>query len=251
MQKVEKIDFNGYKSEYYVNKEGEIHGIYKTWRNDGTLEGEHEYKNGNLDGKYVKWYVCGQKYYELSYKNCKKEGIFKQWDYNGIIRMEGEYKDGLMIGIWKEWHRTGQIWEISTYDKGVKDGKTEWWNGNCSGVNYYKNGKLNGESKAFEGSKLVIWTYQKRSLSEPPNNEINISLCYKGWKVLTKLIDNKKKRRIMKHMIENKDKLYSLQNDNIVFVMIMEYIGFDDMKLILEKLSSPNSFFRPQDEKRN
>jgi len=69
-------------------------GVIKTYYNNGQLESEANYKNGELDGSYKVWYKDGQLKGEANYKNGKKEGVCKDWNESGKLRFEDNFKNG-------------------------------------------------------------------------------------------------------------------------------------------------------------
>ena len=211
MQKISDVDFldSGNKCDYYVNEKGNKEGVCILYHKNGNQYLETEYKDGKKEGKETSYYEDNALWSTREFKNDLITGITKVY-YCGALRSYMSCKDGKFDG------------EFIIRNFSIKSIKLP-----CEIIYHY-----------YKKEVEFVWKYyiDQEIASALREEWRDIKYCYKGWKILTKLIDNKKKRKIMKHMIENKNKFYSLQNDNIVFKIIMEYIGFDDMKSILERL---------------
>ena len=221
----------------------------------GEIEGKNLSWNKQREFKFL-YYVNAQEKKHL--KQCDRKCIENNKEYliwnGGLNIIKCTYKNNKLEGECIEYHPNGNIWVQGTFIKGKQNGIFKYWDndGTLWKIVQYKRNKTNGEYRTFRNddsnySKVDTtepeWKYFIDAKSDWKSEWRDLKYHVHSWKFLTKLIDNKKKRRIMKRMFENKNKFYSLQNDNIIFVIIMEYIGYDEMKLILEKLSSPNSFF--------
>ena len=98
------------------------------------------YKNGNVksityhkktrDGiqkvKEEGYHEKGQKEFEGSYKDGKKEGLWTYWNENGQKKYEWNYKDGEEDGLKIYWYENGQKWYEGTYKDGKLISKKEW-----------------------------------------------------------------------------------------------------------------------------
>ena len=64
-----------------------MHGITKSWNEQGDLTGECTYSQGVENGRcYVKYSLSPDIYiYDFKYKNDKKIGISKSWNIDGTI----------------------------------------------------------------------------------------------------------------------------------------------------------------------
>src|SRR3990167_7677894 len=60
-------------------------GKYEQWYENGQLNSENNYKDGEKEGIQRTWYENGQLNSENNYKNSKKEGIQKYWNENGQL----------------------------------------------------------------------------------------------------------------------------------------------------------------------
>ena len=74
-----------------------VTGIVTQAFENGQLEMEANFKDGELDGLVKLWYDNGQLEEEGNFKDGKKDGLFKTWDENGQLELEVNYKDGVLI----------------------------------------------------------------------------------------------------------------------------------------------------------
>jgi antitoxin component YwqK of YwqJK toxin-antitoxin module len=206
--KKEEIDENGCKYEYYENKEGNLERTYKIWHKNGNKQFDGKYKNGKYEGIVKRWFENGNKYVECEYRNNKLDGIYKSWYKNGNKYKECAYKNDKQEGIYNDW-----------YSNGNKCVECEYRNNNVEGIckGWYENGNIE-EQKYFIKNK--IWRDMKNNIH--------------GWKVLTKLINNRKERRMKRLMINIKNKISQI-NDCLVYSLIMEYVSWKEKNEILEK----------------
>ena len=70
-------------------------------------------------GVAVRKYKDGQKWFEDTYKDGKKDGLLTEWYENGQKRFEFNHKDGKMHGLVTWWHENGQ----KKYEATWKDGE--------------------------------------------------------------------------------------------------------------------------------
>ena len=59
--------------------------------------------------KEINWYKNGQKSYEATYKDGRKDGLYTGWYKNGQKRYEGTYKDGEKDGKWIYYNESGSL----------------------------------------------------------------------------------------------------------------------------------------------
>ena len=84
--------------ESVMHYDGELFsGVgYDVYEN-GQLQKEEAYKNGQLHGAWKEWYKDGKIWLEGSYKNGKEHGLEKWWHSNGALKFQGEYENGTLI----------------------------------------------------------------------------------------------------------------------------------------------------------
>ena len=87
-------------SEYtYYLKDGEEvkHGLCKYYYENGELEFEYNWKNGELDGLCKIYYENGKIKSEYNYKDGELHGIGKRYYEDGKIRAEYNFKNNIQI----------------------------------------------------------------------------------------------------------------------------------------------------------
>ncbi|PHN04759.1 toxin-antitoxin system YwqK family antitoxin [Flavilitoribacter nigricans] len=62
---------------------------------DGQKIEHVEFKDGILDGVYLKYFGNGQKYVEHRYQSGRMHGLQYGWEKDGTVRFVAEYKNGL------------------------------------------------------------------------------------------------------------------------------------------------------------
>lgn len=70
----------------------ERHGLYQSWRDDGSADSEGQYNKGLRDGDWTWWHP------------------------NGTVAAVGRYEKGLRVGTWRLWYEDGRrhgVWEES------------------------------------------------------------------------------------------------------------------------------------------
>ena len=148
------------KGDYSLTMEKEGPWIYIRECDNVTMmmRVEH-YKNGILDGHWIKWdgtgkaaqgnYVNGNRDGEWIYSNKKevyKNGVLlKMTKYHGLDYedkwFEENYKDDKKDGQKNIWNRYGQIMLAANFKDGKEDGKWTW----------YKNGQIEAEAIYKDG----------------------------------------------------------------------------------------------------
>lgn len=74
--------------EYYVNGKGEKHGKYKSYSNNGIVAEEANFKNGYLDGQYIKYGTSSGRQTLISketYKDDLLHGGASYYNGNGLV----------------------------------------------------------------------------------------------------------------------------------------------------------------------
>ncbi len=123
-KKVGKWEYYSDLDEKLVSKEnykdGELNGNTLTYYIDEGKPFELiEYKNGKKNGKWIKYFMDGSIMTETTYVNNKLEGVFKNFDPNGTLIVKGQYNNGEMDGIWEYYDETGKFYRKEVYSKGV------------------------------------------------------------------------------------------------------------------------------------
>jgi len=114
----------------------------------------HPDTNELYSGKVFKNRMGGEKDFEGSYKDGKKDGLWTVWYENGQKKEEGTYKDGESDGLVTSWYENGQKKYEGNYKQdalgnGIPDGLVTSW---------YENGQKKYEAKYKDGKKDGLWT---------------------------------------------------------------------------------------------
>jgi len=104
-EKTEKESFACYDAE------GNLYGVDKLWRKDGTLEAEYNHKTGL--GKM--WYENGMLRWEYNHKT----GVHKWWYDDGTLESDWNYKGDKKHGVCRGWDKSGKL----KYECNYKEGK--------------------------------------------------------------------------------------------------------------------------------
>lgn len=116
-----------YDSNY---RNGNLHGVQKTWGLNRNLIEIKQYHNGKIYGEHKKWYDSGQLKSLYTYQNGKKHGPYKEFFYNGKLKTKGHYYNDELHKTNKSWHKHGGISTITNYEKGVPNGIFKQFNSN-------------------------------------------------------------------------------------------------------------------------
>jgi hypothetical protein len=89
---------------WQVNSNGQKHGKYIEYYENGNPSAVAMYRNGVLHGSYTSFYADGVAVWDKgNYVNGKKDGFWKE------AKNSGTYKDGSTIGVWKFGMEAGNI----------------------------------------------------------------------------------------------------------------------------------------------
>ncbi|SVC41765.1 uncharacterized protein METZ01_LOCUS294619, partial [marine metagenome] len=125
--------FTGAIGEFHENgqletegnyKDGEKHGLQEDFHKNGKLKFRGNYKNGKLHGLVEIFYAKGQLKLRENYKNGKHDGLSEQFDRNGNFGTSN-YKNGKLHGLYEEFYKNGQLMERGNYKDGKIDGISE------------------------------------------------------------------------------------------------------------------------------
>ena len=109
---------NGLLQSVENHKDGELHGQVTIWNEDGQKKFERSYKDGKKDGVWSWWFDNGQIESIKNYKAGKLDGEFTDWVKNGNMFSKGSYKNNQSHGLWTYWNNKNQKTEIREYDNG-------------------------------------------------------------------------------------------------------------------------------------
>ena len=100
---------NGQINGEYTFKEGQLNGECKRWDKNGKLSGKSTYVNGNLHGEYLSWYENGKLMLKCTFVNEMPDGEHVQFHPNGKPSRIINYKNGSKEGIARTWNVKGRL----------------------------------------------------------------------------------------------------------------------------------------------
>ncbi len=156
----------------------------KTYYYDGSLEKIYYVnKDNELEGLFKSFFEDGKTMYENTFINGKRSGVCREWDYGAQIKKEFTYKNGVKHGLQRWFHPNGKIWIEEIYKDGkILERKNCNKNGATTETEIYKNGELelydeNGNLKTrFEFGKNG---YSSKKLEFDVNGNLIKTTIYK------------------------------------------------------------------------
>lgn len=118
----------------------------KRYSEDGKLQAELHYRNGQLDGVNTWYYPSGIKQLEAGYKLNKLHGKSTRWHENGRLQSESWYTDNRLDSVMKTYSVDGRLVGIENYENDTLNGPFEKWyeNGNMLLQGQYAKGMMDG-----------------------------------------------------------------------------------------------------------
>jgi hypothetical protein len=115
-------------------KDGELDGRYVIWNGRGIKEMEYHYKEGLTDGLCTDWWSEGTKLQEFTDRRGVHQGRYREWHYDGQLMTDCIYRDGK---VWNGMYGKSDldhyenygtaVFVQDTYRDGVKDGPAKVW----------------------------------------------------------------------------------------------------------------------------
>jgi len=127
-------------------KNGEKHGVHRSYDEEGTVIDAILYDQGTEVGRGIIG-VSG-----------KIEGPWKLYYSNGNLKEEGEYKEGVKEGKWEFYDKEGKLMQIGSYLKGKPEGLWRWYHtdGSTRREESYSRGREDGESTEYDAQGEII-----------------------------------------------------------------------------------------------
>lgn len=104
---------------YYQGKE---HGEWKKYYNNGRLEEQRFFKNGQKIGDLTRWWENGKIQLQCSFENGEYNGSFKEWNAIGRLTKSQNYKNGYEDGSQKMYYDNGKIRNNYVVKNGIRKG---------------------------------------------------------------------------------------------------------------------------------
>jgi len=91
LYKLEEFYDNGIKRVEGYYRDGERHGRWSSWHDNGKVWSVGNYSEGRLDGKQTVYYPNGKKFYEGRYEDGLRKGLWRFWNEQGGLENEIRY----------------------------------------------------------------------------------------------------------------------------------------------------------------
>jgi antitoxin component YwqK of YwqJK toxin-antitoxin module len=145
---------------YHENGQRMSKGIFSNmkkdsiWLNyavDGKLTSSETYKNNQLDGKMVVYYLTGKDEkqpscsFTCTYKQGVMHGEYVKYFESGALMEKGNYVGGKKEGVWEHYYPGGTKESIERYKNGIRHGWT---------ISFDNLGKEYSKTYYFNGHKL-------------------------------------------------------------------------------------------------
>lgn len=91
LYKLEEFYDNGERRLEGFFRDGERHGRWTAWHDDGKLWSVAHYRAGQLHGKQTVYYPSGQKFYEGGFEKGIRKGKWRFWNEQGALENETTY----------------------------------------------------------------------------------------------------------------------------------------------------------------
>ncbi|CAN5808947.1 hypothetical protein BH11MYX3_BH11MYX3_32780 [soil metagenome] len=127
-----------------ARRDGTRHGAFLTVFPDDTIEITGEYKDGQLDGPWLRRHWNGAVAEHGSYTTGHKDGVWKQANGSGVAL--GEYAMSAGSGVEKHWYDEGPLYSEQAFKAGIEHGPLKVYARDGSVVisASYQDGKLDG-----------------------------------------------------------------------------------------------------------
>ena len=133
------------KEVYGVNKDGLKNGLYKSFREDGTLSEESNFKQDQLSGTRKVYFPDGKQVEIVeNYQADVMEGEHVVYYPSGAKLIESSFTGGKMNGLLTKYFEDGNIMETVTFKDNVENGPFK---------EYYANGKIQWEGSFLNGDQ--------------------------------------------------------------------------------------------------
>jgi antitoxin component YwqK of YwqJK toxin-antitoxin module/tetratricopeptide (TPR) repeat protein len=159
LQLIRYYDYGIFKGYAYLGKDGKpvdmipvnsstykVTGYFK----NGNKSREYSVKNGEFDGKYIKYALNGNIIEDETYQNGDLIGEQKEYYANGKLKLLKNYNVGYLDGIQKYYHPNGKLKREESYKNGEKEGTWKY---------YDENERLIKEETYFDGKQMTEKVY--------------------------------------------------------------------------------------------
>ena len=143
---------------------GSYHGTHRHYWEDGTIQGEYQYQNGQLHGEQKTYHKNGQLHRHEQRVNNENRGLSQSFHANGELASRATYGENGMEGLFETFHDNGKPEQRVNKVAGENQGERLYWNkdGWLVYQQNYSNGKLHGEERYYQADGVLgaIKNYQ-------------------------------------------------------------------------------------------
>jgi len=153
------MDQGGRRLNVTLNQ-GVLDGVYEEYYANGNLYTTGRYVNGKKEGEWTVYSENGKVWKKYQYKNDNLNGRYISYYGNtGMQEIVGDYLDGKATGTWTYYFQNGSIEKRENYIDGKKNGLfTEWYsNGNKKSEINYVDGEVNGKVTVYYSNGRVFY----------------------------------------------------------------------------------------------
>ena len=127
-------------------KNGELHGTYKTWYDNGKICEIRNYSEGRNHGILQKWNYNGRLVHESNWLKGEKHGKYNDWYGSGLKNEESNWTNGKRNGTCRKYYQTGELFKEGNF----KDNTGKF-------SEFYKNKRKRLTGEYLEGKKHNRW----------------------------------------------------------------------------------------------
>jgi len=149
-------DGGALKERFQVDAEGQKHGAYEAFREDGTRSTAAVYRADRLHGKSVEFDSAERPRIEAMYANGQRVGFWREYEA-GTLRLAATYQRDALDGSWERFDDAGRSIARGGYKRGALHGRfvdarpEEQWESTVE----YKAGKRHGKASISVSGKTV------------------------------------------------------------------------------------------------
>ena len=103
---------------YQFNK-GFLHGEFMIYAFNGNIIERGNYFDGQKHGKWINWTEDGIKTGEVRFNYGQRDGKWQIWDENGTLRYVMFYQVGEKAGNWKSYDEAGGLQDEKDYTRSL------------------------------------------------------------------------------------------------------------------------------------
>lgn len=105
-----------------VDAEGEFHGNYKEWYENGKISKDENYNHGTLQGSTKYYFENGKLFQEVYFNNGVSDG--KKYEYydNGVLSLLNNHREGIEHGLQEQYYPNGNLEYRATFFNGKLEG---------------------------------------------------------------------------------------------------------------------------------